>query len=129
MTMCAKYSTGENVLTIPFKLVAADQVLPVDFEIKVKMTTDKIQFIPSTLNFGKTYEKTAVSKVLKIQNFSDLPQELMFYPIPKNIKIIPDLIPLRLLPKETISVDIIYEGKEAIVEEAEMVTQFYSQFL
>lgn len=85
------------------------------------MTTEKIQFTPSTLNFGKLYEKTAVSKVLKIQNFSDLPQELMFYPIPKNIRIMPDLIPLKLLPKETLNVEIIYQGNDPLVEEAEMV--------
>jgi len=120
MTMCAKYSTGENVLTIPFKLIGADQVLPVDFDIRVKMTTNKIQFHPSTLNFNRLYTNTAVSKVLKIQNFSDLPQELMFYPLPKNIKIIPDMIPIKILPKETLPVEVIYHGREALLEETEM---------
>lgn len=34
LTLCHKYVTKENVFEIPFKLIGADQVVPVPFIIK-----------------------------------------------------------------------------------------------
>ena len=92
-----------------------------DFEFKVQMTTDKVNFIPPSLDFGRIYAGTASSRNLKIQNLSDLPQELLFFPLPKNIKIHPDLIPIRLLPKSTIDVQVTYYGRDVLTEDTEMV--------
>lgn len=42
----AQYENEEGVYTIPFKIVVKEQVLPVDFEIKFKITSEKVTVNP-----------------------------------------------------------------------------------
>jgi len=57
---------------------------------------------PGKINFGTLFEGTASRMFLTLENLSDLPQELIFYPLPKEISVQIDLIPIKLLPKETL---------------------------
>lgn len=91
--------------------------MPVDFEIKIKISTDKLVFSPQTLDFGRFYEQTAPARNLKIDNLSDLPQEVIFYPLPKNVKVFPDLIPIKVLPKQSVNMIFTYKGNEVTNEE------------
>lgn len=85
------------------------------------MTTNKVNFIPSFLDFGKLYEKTASTRNLKIENLSDLPQALLFFPLPKNIRLHPDLVPISLLPHSSINIEVTYLGQDAVAEDTHMV--------
>lgn len=44
-------------------------------------------------------------------------KELIFFPLPNEIKIEPDLIPLHILPKEKISINLVYRGTEIKTED------------
>ena len=95
--ICKKY-IKDDILQIPFKLIGADQVLPVDFEIKARMTTDLLKFtmdIPSPVRngevladrqfqklilgrqsgveFGTIYKGQASRRPIQIENLSTLP--------------------------------------------------------
>jgi hypothetical protein len=111
LTFCSKYldkSTG--ILDIPFKLIGADQVMPVPFTIRARMTINTVQITPGKINFGKLYEGTASRMALTCENLSELPQELIFYPLPKEISVELDLIPIKLLPKEKFVTNLIYRS-------------------
>ena len=91
--------------------------MPVEFEIKVQISTDKLIFNPQSLDFGRFYEQTASTRNMQIQNLSELPQKVMFYPLPKNMKVFPDLIPITVLPKESVNVSFSLKGYEPGNEE------------
>jgi len=84
--------------------------MPVAFTIRAKMTIDTVQITPGKINFGKLYEGTASRMPLMCENLSDLPQEILFYPLPKEISVELDLIPLKLLPKEKFQTNLIYRS-------------------
>ena len=42
----AQYRNEEGIYVIPFKIVVKEQVLPVNFEIKFKITSDKVTVNP-----------------------------------------------------------------------------------
>ena len=53
--ICKKF-IKDDILQIPFKLIGADQVLPVNFQIKARMTTHLLKFtteIPDPMESGK----------------------------------------------------------------------------
>ena len=52
---------------------------------------------------------------------SKLPQELIFYPLPQNITIEPESIPIKILPNEKFNLNLIYRGKEKKREESFLI--------
>lgn len=46
----------QNVYEIPFQMSVKEQVLPVTFNIKFKITSEKINIRPVELNFGTIFE-------------------------------------------------------------------------
>ena len=45
-----------NVYQIPFQMSVKEQILPVTFTIKFKITSEKINIRPVELNFGAIFE-------------------------------------------------------------------------
>lgn len=64
---------------------------------------------------------------LGFKNLSTLPKELLFYPMPSEIRIEPDLIPLHLLPKETLKINLVYRGEEIKKDDTFLVI-FYKYY-
>lgn len=59
--------------------------MPVPFTIRFKTTVSKLVVKPTSLNFGEVDEGYSSRIIVAYENKSDLPQSLMFYPIPKGI--------------------------------------------
>lgn len=75
--------------------------MPVLFRVRLKVTTSKLVVKPTLLKFGELDEGYSANITVTFENQSDLPQQLMFYPIPKNISFENDQPKFKLLPKET----------------------------
>lgn len=106
-------------------MIGANQLVPVYFTIKARLTVDTLQISPTQLDFGKIYEGCAVRLSLGFKNLSTLPKELLFYPMPSEIRIEPDLIPLHLLPKETLKINLVYRGEEIKKDDTFLVIFFF----
>lgn len=87
-------------------------MVPVHFTLRARLTIDTLQIIPSQLDFGRIYEGCAARLSLSFKNLSTLPKQLLFYPMPNEIRLEPDLIPLNLLPKENLTINLVYRGEE-----------------
>lgn len=46
---------SDNIYEIPFEIEIKDQVLPVKFTIRFKITSDQVIINPSNLNFGTIF--------------------------------------------------------------------------
>ncbi|CAK81749.1 unnamed protein product (macronuclear) [Paramecium tetraurelia] len=112
-TICQRFFK-DNVIDVPFKLIGADQKMPVPFNIVAQMTMATLQITPARLDFGKLFDGQGAKRAITFENLSDLPQELAIYPLPKEISITTDLVPLRLLPKQKFTTDIIYRTQKVI---------------
>jgi hypothetical protein len=115
--MCAKYRRGEGEYIIPIQLVCSDQRLPVNFDLRVRVTTNNISIEPKTIDFGMLYQDTAKKVEIEFENVSNLPQYMYFYPLPKTVTYEPAQIPLAILPKESIKVGFVYRAYEVRKEE------------
>lgn len=51
----SRYRHENDVYIIPFQMNVKEQVLPVEFDIRFKITSDRINIRPSELNFGKIF--------------------------------------------------------------------------
>jgi len=51
----SKFQVDKNTYVIPFQMALKEQVLPVEFQLKFKVTTDRINIRPAELNFGKIF--------------------------------------------------------------------------
>ena len=71
--MCAKYKRGDSEYVIPIQLVCSDQRLPVNFDLRVNVTTNKIAVDPKVIDFEMLYQDTAKKFVVNFENTSDLP--------------------------------------------------------
>ncbi len=49
-----------------------------------------------------------------LENLSDLPQRLIFYPLPKEVSVELDLIPIQLLPREKFTTNIVYRSGKVL---------------
>lgn len=119
LNICGKY-IKDDILELPLKLIGSDQIMPVNFIIRAQMSISQIDITPSKLDFGTLYEGTGKKIEMKFDNLSLLPQELIFYPLPKEIKVEPDLIPITIYPKEKFVITIIYRGKEIKKDEGQL---------
>lgn len=51
------------------------------------------------------------------ENTSNLPQEILFYPLPKTITYEPEQVPIKILPSEKFTVFLTFRGHEIKKEE------------
>lgn len=129
-TMCAKFHQQlEGEYLIPVELVCSKQRLPVKFQLRIRVTTNKLSVEPTLADFGMMYLDTAKKVEVQIQNLSQLPQYIYFYPLPKSITYEPAQIPLAVLPQEAIKVGFIYRAYEVRKEEEFIVVYFDSSVL
>ena len=55
-TFLAQYASQPNLFTVPFQMSVKEQVLPVNFQLQFKITSDRVTIRPPELNFGKVFE-------------------------------------------------------------------------
>jgi len=49
-----------------------------------------------------------------LENLSDLPQEVFFYPLPKEVTIDNEMIPIFIFPKEKFAANLIYRSQQTL---------------
>ena len=117
-TMCERYrQSSDGDYLIPAELVCSKQRLPVKFQLRIRVTTNKLSVEPTLVDFGMMYLDTAKKVEVQVQNLSQLPQYIYFYPLPKSITYEPAQIPLAILPQEVVKVGFIYRAYEVRKEE------------
>jgi hypothetical protein len=124
-TMCAKYQRGDGEYLIPIQLICSEQRLPVNFDLRVRVTSNKILIDPRFIDFGVMYQDTAKKVELDFENTSDLSQEIYFYPLPKTVTYEPAQIPIAILPGEVFKISFIYRAYEIRKEEDHIVIVDY----
>jgi hypothetical protein len=77
----------QGAFRIRFKVVGADQKLPVYTVLTGILTTNLISFEPGELKFGSCYVGSAATATLTICNESQLPQRYGFVRLPAYIKV------------------------------------------
>lgn len=97
-----------GIFRIPIKVTGADQVMPVNFEVKVEVTTDNITVEPGTIDFGNVWVQTAVSAKFRIKSNCALPQEYAFVRLPGTVSIEPFDGFGTLMPFETLELTAVY---------------------
>jgi hypothetical protein len=110
--MCAKFMKKPNELIVPLKLIGAEQKLPVEFKVRVRITLDSFDIAPSLVDFDLMYDNMGKKVPVVFENKSELPQEIYFYPLPKAIVFQPFLIPIKIKPLEKFIVNFIYRARE-----------------
>lgn len=119
--MCQKFRSREGEYRIPIQLHCSNQLLPVNFDLRIRTTTDRLIATPKTVDFGLLYVDTAKRVDVAFENASELPQFVYFYPLPKTITYEPAQIPLAVLPRERVTVGFVYRAFEAKKEEEHIV--------
>jgi hypothetical protein len=89
-----------GVLDIPMRVTVPDQVLPVEFHVRINLTTSDLDFEPPSLDFGSIVMGQAGGINMRITNKSALPQKIGFLQQPLGVKV--DCT-ASLLPGETIT--------------------------
>ena len=56
LSFLGKHLAQHNLYVVPFQMNVNEQLLPVDFNLQFKITSDRISIRPSELNFGKLFE-------------------------------------------------------------------------
>lgn len=51
---------------------------------------------------------------ISLENMSELPQQIIFYPLPKEISVEMDLIPIKILPNEKFTTNFIYRSGKIV---------------
>jgi hypothetical protein len=117
LTTCSKYLVKQDeeepkdefeefTMKIPVKVVGANQVLPVKFNILACFSVNSVTFTPSTIDFGSIFNHSASSAKVKIHNHSLLPQKFSFVRLPKEIKVVTDEGTGEILGGETYEVEL-----------------------
>ena len=104
----AGYSKGEGRYEVEFKLVASGQLMPVPFRITFCLTSDVLRVTPDIVHFGNIYEDNASRSTLVLENTGSLLQEVLLYPVPKQIYIEENQSSLKILPKEVAEISLVY---------------------
>jgi hypothetical protein len=60
------------------------------------------------------YQGTASKMAISLENMSELPQQIIFYPLPKEISVEMDLIPIKILPNEKFTTNFIYRSGKIV---------------
>lgn len=112
LSFLAKFTAGKNLFLVPFQMNVKEQVLPVDFQLQFKITSERISIRPPELNFGKLFEGLSSKIEVEFENESELPQEILLHPLKKNIYIENDQPLFKLLPLQTVKTHIVYRSKK-----------------
>lgn len=107
-------------ITIPFKTIVVNQVLPVNFSISMLPSPTKLVFDPPTLDFG-TFGTTEVRNLdLKITSTLQVPVDFGFVRLPNGVTIQPwDGFGL-LMPNETVELQVGFQSPLAKKHEFEI---------
>ncbi|XP_070615226.1 cilia- and flagella-associated protein 74 isoform X2 [Erythrolamprus reginae] len=110
-----------RVLEAPLTIIVSDQSKPVEFSMHTILTTSDLEINPNELDFGYCSIYEAVRTTITITNKSILPQEYGFVGLPKFIEVQPNDGFGVLLPLETLTLDVIFKAKKAIVYNFELI--------
>jgi hypothetical protein len=97
----SKFMHDKNHYSIPFQMTVKEQLLPVEFTLNFRVTSDRLTIRPPELNFGRVFEGLSSKIEVEIENESELPQEVMLA-LKKNVSIEHDQPLLKLLPLQTL---------------------------
>ena len=111
VSFLSQYCVEENIYMIPFEINIKEQVLPVTFHIKFKITSDLVIINPPELNFGSIFEGLSSKIEVSFQNESELPQEVLLYPLKKHLSVENNQTLFKILPKSTVKKYITYKSK------------------
>jgi hypothetical protein len=87
LTTGKKFITEGNNIDIPIKVVGANQVIPVRFNIIARFTVNAVTFAPSSIDFGNVYHTSASRVNMQMENHSLLPQQFYFSNLPREINV------------------------------------------
>lgn len=99
---------SEGIFKIPIKVTGANQVMPVNFDIRAEVCDDNVIVEPSIIEFGDVWVQTAVSTGFVLKSNCALPQEFAFVRLPSTISIQPADGFGVLLPYEKLNLRAIY---------------------
>lgn len=99
---------ADGIFRVPIKITGANQVMPVNFEIRAEVTEDIVVVEPGIIEFGDVWVQTAVSAGFTLKSNCALPQEYAFVRLPSTISIQPADGFGTLLPYESLNLRAIY---------------------
>jgi hypothetical protein len=99
---------SQGVFRVPIKVTGANQVMPVNFEIRAEVSDDMIEVDPPLIDFGEIWVQTAVSAGFKLRSRCQLPQEFAFVRLPPTVSILPAEGFGVLLPGESLDLRAVY---------------------
>jgi hypothetical protein len=116
-----KYISEGNHIDIPIKVVGANQVIPVRFNIIGRFTVNAVTFNPPSIDFGNVYHTSASRVNMTMENHSLLPQQFYFANLPREIKVETDNGCGIILPGESYKFTIVYRPSQTTTyEESEV---------
>lgn len=107
----SKFMEDRNNYRIPFQMTVKEQLLPVDFSVQFRITSDRLSIRPAELNFGRIFEGLSSKIEVELENESELPQEILLN-LKKNVTIENDQPLLKLLPLQTIKTHLIFNSSK-----------------
>ena len=97
-----------GVFRVPIRVTGANQVMPVNFEIRAEVTDDLVDVDPPLIDFGDVWVQTAVSAGFRLRSRCALPQEFAFVRLPATISVQPAEGFGLLLPGESLDLRAVY---------------------
>ena len=117
LTAGKKFISEGNNIDIPIKVVGANQVIPVRFNIIGRFTVNAVTFNPPNIDFGSVYHTSASRVNMQMENHSLLPQKFHFANLPKEISVETDDGCGIMLPGETYKFSIVYRPTQTTAYE------------
>ncbi|XP_045155164.1 cilia- and flagella-associated protein 74 [Echinops telfairi] len=102
-----------RVLEAPMTIWVADQVKPVEFTVQAIITTSDLEISPSEVDFGHCTIYEAIRTKITLHNHSLLLQEFGFLGLPKFVDIQPNDGFGKILPLESLQLDVIFQPTKA----------------
>jgi len=102
-----------GVLQVPMKIQVSQQRLTVDYVVNAVLTSSELCISEKVLQFGTCCVCENVFKHLEIKNTSILPQMFGFVDLPEFIEVQPNDGFGKILPKETLKLDVIFKAQKA----------------
>lgn len=88
------------------------QTTPVPFTVTARVTSSELQFSPEAIDFGPCTTHESVVASLQITNLSVLHQKFGFVNLPACVEVQPNDGFGHLLPRESVTVDVIFSAKK-----------------
>lgn len=64
----SKFMEDKNNYRIPFQMTVKEQLLPVDFSVLFRITSDRLSIRPAELNFGRIFEGLSSKIEVELEN-------------------------------------------------------------